>query len=353
MKNYLLYLIIICACIGYVAVGRKNANAEPAAEQKTMVSSIDAPAKKGNALASGSNEATKAEQNEPKVEMGKGNKNANSDSKGKAAQLLEMPHLNPDNFFAPHYVDYNGKHIMNIAMEWDRTVRHATWVAFSWDATTSQDNVDRGNNWMWDPLIPLNKWKGVIEAEHKFDGFDKGHLCASEDRVYCREANDQTFFFSNVSPQMTDFDQKYWAGLEAMTRRWGRSTQRGKYDKVYVAKGGTVSERLLNFKGTRKSNDNRFPTSDANGLSKGGMAVPAYYFMAFLAVKNGKYQAIAFLVPHSENLCRKPASNSAYQTYAVSIDKLEEKTGIDFFCNLPDKTEDEVERAFSVSDWKW
>lgn len=38
---------------------------------------------------------------------------------------------------------------------------------------------------------------------------------------------------------------------------------------------------------------------------------------------------------------------------ALSIDELEEKTGIDFFCNLPDDLENTVESSMNLDDWAW
>ena len=40
------------------------------------------------------------------------------------------------------------------------------------------------------------------------------------------------------------------------------------------------------------------------------------------------------------------------KSYAVSIDELEEKTGIDFFCNLPDEIEEVVEKNLVTSVWQ-
>lgn len=283
------------------------------------------------------------------------NKNANSDIDNPAARLLEMPRVNTTNFLAAHYVDYDNLHIMNLAIEWNAAMRHSSWVAFSFDSTTSQDNVKRGDAWGWDPLIPVELGK-VIEDDHKSDGYDKGHLCASEDRVYCKEANDQTFLYSNISPQIGSFNQKYWAKLEALIQKWGRSTQQGVYDKVYVAKGGTINKLLKDWTGKQKANDGLYPTADADGKSspksKNGLVVPAYYYMAILAEKDGKFQAIGFLVPHSEDLPAKPTT-ADLQTYTCSIAHLEEQTGIDFFCNLKDNVEREVESAFRLEDWQW
>lgn len=283
------------------------------------------------------------------------NKNANSDIDNPAATLLEMPRVNTTNFLAAHYVDYDNQHIMNLAIEWNAAMRHSSWVAFSFDSTTSQDNVKRGDAWGWDPLIPVELGK-VIEDDHKSDGYDKGHLCASEDRVYCKEANDQTFLYSNISPQIGSFNQKYWAKLEALIQKWGRSTQNGVYDKVYVAKGGTINKLLKDWTGKQKANDGLYPTADADGKSspksKNGLVVPAYYYMAILAEKDGKFQAIGFLVPHSEDLPAKPTT-AELQAYTCSIAHLEEQTGIDFFCNLKDNVEREVESAFRLEDWQW
>lgn len=283
------------------------------------------------------------------------NKNENSDIDNPAARLLEMPRVNTTNFLAAHYVDYDNQHIMNLAIEWNAAMRHSSWVAFSFDSTTSQDNVKRGDAWGWDPLIPVELGK-VIEDDHKSDGYDKGHLCASEDRVYCKEANDQTFLYSNISPQIGSFNQKYWAKLEALIQKWGRSTQQGVYDKVYVAKGGTINKLLKDWTGKQKANDGLYPTADADGKSspksKNGLVVPAYYYMAILAEKDGKFQAIGFLVPHSEDLPAKPTT-AELQAYTCSIAHLEEQTGIDFFCNLKDNVERDVESTFRLEDWQW
>ena len=68
--------------------------------------------------------------------------------------------------------------------------------------------------------------------------------------------------------------------------------------------------------------------------------------MAILRVKNGVYNAVGFWVKHENNKDNKLAK------YAVSIKELEEKTGIDFFCNLPDNIERPVE-AVPVNNNLW
>lgn len=276
------------------------------------------------------------------------NVNANTGYDNVSVTGYEIPHLNDQNVYADHYVTMDGVQILNYALEWDNTKRHANWVAFTFDTTTSADNVKRTDAWSVDPKLPAEMQ--VQESDHKNDGFDKGHLCASEDRVYLKEANDQTFYYSNISPQLKDFNGGFWRKLETRVQTWGRSTADGVYDKVYVTKGGTLNKLLKNFKGTTV--DGGTPTTDANGFTIHGLACPEYYFMAVLSQKDDVFHAIAFLVPHKEGMTENPSSDELKE-YVVSVDKLEEETGIDFFCNLPDVLENEVEAACNLNDWAW
>lgn len=276
------------------------------------------------------------------------NVNANTGYDNVSVTGYEIPHLNDQNVYADHYVTMDGVQILNYALEWDNTKRHANWVAFTFDTTTSADNVKRTDAWSVDPKLPAEMQ--VQESDHKNDGFDKGHLCASEDRVYLKEANEQTFYYSNMSPQLNDFNGGFWGKLEARVQIWGRSTADGVYDKVYVTKGGTLNKLLKNFKGTTVNGGT--PTTDANGFTIHGLACPEYYYMAVLSQKDDVFHAIAFLVPHKEGMTRNPSSDELKE-YVVSVDKLEEETGIDFFCNLPDVLENEVEAAYNLNDWAW
>ncbi len=276
------------------------------------------------------------------------NVNANTGYDNVSVTGYEIPHLNDQNVYADHYVTMDGVQILNYALEWDNTKRHANWVAFTFDTTTSADNMKRTDAWSVDPKLPAEMQ--VQESDHKNDGFDKGHLCASEDRVYLKEANEQTFYYSNMSPQLNDFNGGFWGKLEARVQTWGRSTADGVYDKVYVTKGGTLNKLLKNFKGTTVNGGT--PTTDANGFTIHGLACPEYYFMAVLSQKDDVFHAIAFLVPHKEGMTRNPSSDELKE-YVVSVDKLEEETGIDFFCNLPDVLENEVEAAYNLNDWAW
>ena len=264
---------------------------------------------------------------------------------------LEVPALNRANLLVQHQVTFAGTTYTNLSIEWIPSLRHANWVAFTFDTYTSQDHVSRTDAWAWDPLIPASQG-GVEEAHHKSDGFDKGHLCASEDRVYCKEANEQTFYYSNISPQLNEFNSGFWMFLENRVRTWGRSTQRGTFDKLYVVKGGSMNQLKKNFSGKNKGMDGVTPTTDAQGLTPKGLACPAFYFMAVLAERNGSYQSIGFWVEHDSDLPKEPTADQL-KAKALSIDELEKLTNLDLFCNLPGGLEEEVESTFHPEAWAW
>lgn len=261
----------------------------------------------------------------------------------------EIPYLNSANVYVDHYVEMDGKQVLNYALEWNAEKKHAAWVAFSFDETTCKDVVSRTDAWNVDPGLPVEMQ--TTEAQHKSDGYDKGHICASEDRVYSKEANEQTFFYSNISPQISSFNQGFWTTLEKQVQKWGRSIPTT-YDKVYLAKGGTLNNLLVKFTGVVKAADGLFPTTDDDGFTPKGLACPKYYFMAILSEKGDAYHAIGFLVEHREDLPKSPTAEQL-KSYAVSIDELEDVTGLDFFCNLPDVIEEEVESAYNQSAWAW
>ncbi|MDD4606295.1 MAG: DNA/RNA non-specific endonuclease, partial [Dysgonamonadaceae bacterium] len=100
-------------------------------------------------------------------------------------------------------------------------------------------------------------------------------------------------------------------------------------DTLYVAKGGTIDD------------DNVMGTIGNNKI-----VIPKYYFMAVLAKKGSTYKSIAFMLEHQSY--GRPYN---VQNYAMSVEELEEKTGIDFFHNLPDEIERVVEKQKSIVDW--
>lgn len=142
---------------------------------------------------------------------------------------------------------------------------------------------------------------------------------------------------TNMSPQLASFNQGYWVTLEGLVQKLGRNKTFS--DTLYVVKGGTIKDNQIIDYVTR-SNGKR-------------VAIPKYYYMALLKVKNGVYSSIAFWMEHKEYGYDKKhkAPLSEIAKNAISVNKLEELTGINFFPNLPDTNEELVESTCDKSAW--
>ena len=190
--------------------------------------------------------------------------------------LLEAPALagGSNNY----YITHKANNVVNYSLEYDVDKRHPRFVCFSFDDITSETAVNRTNAWGWDPMIPQ---KYSTESMFKNSGYDRGHLVASHDRVYSREANMQTFYYSNMSPQLPNFNQKYWSKLEQQVQSWGRNKKFR--DVLYVAKGGTIRDDQVE-----------------NTKVQGRIVVPKYYWMAMVVKKGDTYHGLAFWLEHKE-----------------------------------------------------
>lgn len=240
---------------------------------------------------------------------------------------LEVPQLSGDGdcLFIDHTVDFEGEKVSNYCLEYSVSKHHSRWVAFKAYDVTAENNVERTDAWDEDPLLPSEYY--TTKTDYK--GYDRGHLVASNDRRFCREANVQTFYYSNMSPQIGVFNRQIWARLEEDVKHWMTDGQLR--DTLYVVKGGTIMDnQIIGFTGIHH------------------VAVPKYYYMAILACKSGRFKGIAFWLEHK-------AYHSPYhlKSHTISIDELEEKTGIDFFPALPDRIETDVESQCNTDDWTW
>lgn len=242
---------------------------------------------------------------------------------------IEVPALKGGdmNLFVTHTTQYNGKTVVTYSYEWDCEKKHSRWVAFTFSTATPDNEVGRNDSFRDDPEIPTEYQ--THDSDYKNSGYSRGHLCASSDRQYSVEANKQTFYFSNMSPQIQNgFNGGIWNDLEVQVQKWGDISVSS--DTLYVAKGGTIqSDQIIEYIG------NHVP-------------VPKYYFMAILSLKGGTYHAVGFWLEH-----KSYSNGESYRQYALSIDQLEEKTGINFFANLPDNIENTVEADYKESDWSW
>jgi len=204
-------------------------------------------------------------------------------------------------------------------LSYNEKYEQAEWVAYELKIQKGKRNHFKRSFFIEDPKVTTKSadWKN-----YKNSGYDKGHLCPAGDMTFDKSAYDDTFFTSNITPQLHEFNDGVWNRLEEKVRYWSE-----KYDGVYVITGGV----LTNF----------LPT-----IGKEKVAIPDRFYKIVLNNTNGKYKVIAFLVPNAKS--DKPLYN-----FTVSVDDIEKITGIDFFPNLEDSIENKLEKNKDYKDWSF
>lgn len=274
---------------------------------------------------------------------GKINNNKNTSGPIEAQTRYEFPKIRGNQ--SEVIVHSTKNYGMNYALEWDHQKKATRWVCWEMDANNRAERYSRntlwpnGDPWAYDPLVPQDEQQATYsELSNSFyPGYNpnihrkadylyqKGHICASQDRIFDKEANEQTFYMTNIMPMVGNFNGKLWAKLEAQVRTWGKNC-----DTLYICKGGTIDDE-----------------SHILARTIGNHIVPKYFFMALFRVTSKGTSAIGFWMEH----LNEDRSNDKLSMYAKSIDQLEILTGIDFFCNVPDETENKVESILRLSDW--
>ena len=197
----------------------------------------------------------------------------------------------------------------------------AEWVAY--ELKESELNYNRNDFkrpfFIEDPKVKTGSadWRNYRKS-----GYDKGHLCPAGDRKYSMESFNETFYTSNISPQKHDFNEGVWNRLEQKVRYWA-----AKYDGIYVVTGGVLNGNL-------------------QSIGYEDVTIPSYFYKVLLDYHNGSYKMIAFLVPHED-------SDMPLYEFVVSVDELEQRTGIDFFPAMNDKEETRLEKNSDYKDWSF
>ena len=238
---------------------------------------------------------------------------------------LELPAMdNPNLGYYTHSFKMNGKTYRNYSFGWSQKDRVALWVAYPLCKLYTNGSAGRTNAWALDPLLgedsaaPFGGYAG---------DYARGHQLPSADRQCCYEANAQTFYGTNMTPQLNAHNEKIWADLEGKVRGYANTS-----DTTYVVTGVMVSA-----------------SSEIQRDSYGNkVTVPDAYFKAVLKYSKsstlGAWNAAAFYLEH------RAYSGSVSKEHSMSIDELEEMTGIDFFVNLPAKIGEEQAAKLEAAD---
>lgn len=240
---------------------------------------------------------------------------------------LELPAMdNPDLGYYSHSFEMNGKEYRNYSFGWSQKDLVALWMAYPLCSMYTNKTVSRTDAWAYDPIL------GPEYSPAPFGGYGgsyaRGHQVPSADRLCSYNANVQTFYGSNMTPQLNAHNEGIWQTLESKVRTLANTS-----DTTYVVTGCVV-EGSTTF------------TQDSDGKK---MTVPVGYYKVLLRYSKSStistWAAMAFYTEH-----KSYSGSTSLRSLAMSVDELEEMLGMDFFVNLPAKLGEERAAALEAED---
>jgi len=240
---------------------------------------------------------------------------------------LELPAMdNPDLGYYSHSFEMNGKEYRNYSFGWSQKDLVALWMAYPLCSMYTNKTVSRTDAWAYDPLL------GPEYSSAPFGGYGgsyaRGHQVPSADRLCSYNANVQTFYGSNMTPQLNAHNEGIWQTLESKVRTLANTS-----DTTYVVTGCAV-DGSTTF------------TQDSDGKK---MTVPVAYYKVLLRYSKSStistWAAMAFYTEH-----KSYSGSTSLRSLAMPVDELEEMLGMDFFVNLPAKLGEERAAALEAED---
>ena len=212
-----------------------------------------------------------------------------------------------------HSMVINEKRVRNYSFYWSSSDHLSLWVAYPLNKNLISSG-DRTNIWSnFDPFIPQSEQ--VCTPYGIFNGYQRGHQIPSADR-YSYLGNLQTFYPTNMTPQLGRFNGGIWAGLEGKVRDWAKPLN-SLTDTLYVVTGCILEGS------TRKV--------QAGGTGPAATVPTAYYKALLRYSKFAGYSACGIWLDHFTS------ASATTRSDLMSISALEKKVGVNFFVNLPAK----------------
>ena len=196
------------------------------------------------------------------------------------------------------------------------TRRLASWVAWNIDGLRlfPSDSISRsGEDFRADPRIPSTAQ--TLNDAYQDNRLDRGHIARRSDLLWgtlaeARQANSDSFFFTNITPQLDDFNQS------------GRGGSWGLLENAVLAQEGLKDRRLTLFAGPVLLDD--------DPSYRNIVQLPREHWKVVLYRMDGQLRFKSFVLSQDLDRIDERAFLDDFDTYLVSLDFLEERTGLTF-----------------------
>lgn len=203
----------------------------------------------------------------------------------------------------------NGKTVLDythFSIVMNKTRRLAYYTAVNIDGEHLV-SVPRAKKWYYDPRLD-RKYQCGPELYGNND-IDRGHLVRRRDPVWgalAKKANEDTFHFTNCSPQHKKFNQLTWLDLE----------------NYILTNAESFNLKVTVFTG---------PVFRTDDILYRGVKIPAEFWKIAVMVKaNGELSATAYLQTQKNLIRDLEFAFGSYKTYQVAVKSIETLTGLDF-----------------------
>lgn len=195
----------------------------------------------------------------------------------------------------------------------------AEWVYYVLNSNQLNSSSERKNNFRPDNKV---KTSSAQLYDYKGSGYDRGHLAPATDMKYNTISMSESFFMSNMSPQSPSFNRGIWKKIEKQFRDWSY-----KYGELVIITGPVLKGENYGSIGYNK------------------VTIPKWYYK--VAIDPSNYERnLAILIENK-------GSSASIKSFVVTIDYLEEFSGLDFFHNLSDEIEESFESSIHTNLWDW
>lgn len=189
------------------------------------------------------------------------------------------------------------------------------WVAWNIDGGQLKKLSRTGIKFVFDPRVPDEFQVG--DALYSNNRLDRGHIARRADLLWgglaeAKRANKDSFFFTNITPQMDNFNQSSQGGI------WGK-LEDAVFEDVEVE-----GLRVSVFGGPILRNDDR----DFRDVK-----IPREFFKVLAFVENGKLKARAFLLTQNLDELELLELNE-FKVFQVKLTEVEQRCGFTFPANL-------------------
>ncbi len=199
------------------------------------------------------------------------------------------------------------------ALDYSDTIGGPNWV--SWDLTAPDIGTTPRGNYTTDNTLP-GTFYHVKTGDYTNSGYDRGHMCPSEDRTDNTTDNDAVFLMSNFLPQTPDNNQGVWESFEYFERSLANAG-----DEVLILDGGSIY----------------------NGSTiqpSGKVEIPGYVWKVVVDVPPGSGSALSRITASTRVIAVKMPNiagirSNPWQQYVTSTNQIQSDTGFTFFTALP------------------